>query len=75
MVKHLVLKNLFKALVGRWTSSFVIAPCFSVERLVSSACCFVAGDNLGFTLPHFMLGAFETKMREFKNVFLGLDYS
>ena len=57
MVKHLVLKNLFKALGG---------PCFSVERLVRSSayCLHVAGDNLGFTLPQVILGAFETKMRE-----------
>ena len=59
MVKHLVLKNLFKALGG---------PCFSVERLVrSSAYCLLEATILVSLFPsRVMLGALETKMRELK---------
>ena len=49
---------------------FLTAPCFYVERVVCSSayCLHVAGDNLGFTLPQLILGAFETKMRELKTL-------
>ena len=51
-------------------NKFRTAPCFSVEHLVCSSayCLHVAGDNLGFTLPQVILGAFETKMRELKTL-------
>ena len=51
-------------------NKFLTGPCFSVERLVCSSayCLHVGGENLGFTLPQVILGAFETKMRELKRL-------